>query len=146
MHQVHVFAGRTNTLLHRHRSRLHGPLRFQATRASTPDLDADCESCVSPDSPNLSIRRRNIVCIFLRQILIWKCAKPSESVRSAVKTHAATGFDDRVQNVLRVQNAVSWVQKWAIFTKRRSGGIMAAVCLFWQSRIREAQTRFLYCA
>ena len=33
-----------------------GPLRFQATRASTPDLDADCESCVAPaaDSPNLS--------------------------------------------------------------------------------------------
>ena len=36
--------------------------------------------------------------------------------------------------------------QWAIFTKRRSGGIMAAMCLFWQSRIREAQTRFLYCA
>ena len=34
----------------------------------------------------------------------------------------------------------------AIFTKRRSGGIMAAMRLFWQSRIREAQTRFLYCA
>ena len=37
-------------------------------------------------------------------------------------------------------------REWAIFTKRRSGGIMAAKCLFWQSRIREAQTRFLYCA
>ena len=34
--------------------------------------------------------------------------------------------------------------EWAIFTKRRSGGIMAAMRLFWQSRIREAQTRFLY--
>ena len=31
------------------------PLRFCATRASTPDRDADCESCVAPDSPNLSI-------------------------------------------------------------------------------------------
>ena len=36
-----------------------GPLRFQATRASTPDLDADCESCVAPDSPNLSISWMN---------------------------------------------------------------------------------------
>ena len=35
--------------------------------------------------------------------------------------------------------------EWAIFTKRRSGGIMAAMRLFWQSRIRKAQTRFLYC-
>ena len=33
-----------------------GPLRFQATRASTPDFYADCESCVAPDSPNLSKR------------------------------------------------------------------------------------------
>ena len=31
------------------------PLRFRATQASTPDRDADCESCVAPDSPNLSI-------------------------------------------------------------------------------------------
>ena len=31
------------------------PLRFHAKRASTPDLDADCESCVAPDSPNPSI-------------------------------------------------------------------------------------------
>ena len=31
------------------------PLRFRATQASTPDRDADCESCVAPDSPiNLS--------------------------------------------------------------------------------------------
>ena len=30
------------------------PLRFGATQASTPDLDADCESGVAPDSPNLS--------------------------------------------------------------------------------------------
>ena len=30
-------------------------LRFRATQASTPDRDADCESCVAPDSPNLSI-------------------------------------------------------------------------------------------
>ena len=30
--------------------------RFRATKASTPDLDADCESCVAPDSPNLSNR------------------------------------------------------------------------------------------
>ena len=30
------------------------PVRFRATRASTPDRDADCESCVAPDSPNLS--------------------------------------------------------------------------------------------
>ena len=45
-----------------------------------------------------------------RQIQIWKCAKPSESVRSAVKLKkSATGFEHRVQNVLRVQNAVSWV-------------------------------------
>ena len=36
-------------------SDLSQPLRFRATRASTPNLDADCESCVAPDSPNLSI-------------------------------------------------------------------------------------------
>ena len=35
--------------------------------------------------------------------------------------------------------------EWAIFTWRRSGGIMAAMRLFWQSRILEGQTRFLYC-
>ena len=28
--------------------------------------------------------------------------------------NSATGFDDRVQNVLRVQNAVSWVSKFAV--------------------------------
>ena len=33
------------------------PLRFRATQASTPDRDADCESCVAPDSPNLSSSR-----------------------------------------------------------------------------------------
>ena len=30
--------------------------------------------------------------------------------------NSATGFEDRVQNVLRVQNAVSWVPKWTVFT------------------------------
>ena len=41
--------------------------------------------------------------------------------------------------------SVNSSSQWAIFTKRRSGGIMAAMRLFWQSRSREAQTRFLYC-
>ena len=35
------------------------PLRFRATRASTPDLDVDCESCVVPDSPNLSNEKKS---------------------------------------------------------------------------------------
>ena len=30
------------------------PLRFRTQRASNPDLDVDCESCVALDSPNLS--------------------------------------------------------------------------------------------
>ena len=31
------------------------PLRFLVKRAPIPDLDMNCESCVAPDSPNLSI-------------------------------------------------------------------------------------------
>ena len=50
-----------------------------------------------------------------RQILIWKCAKPSESVRSAVKTQQQVFTTrDRVQNVLRVQNAMSWVSIFVV--------------------------------
>ena len=44
------------------------PLRFRVTRASNPDLDADCESCVAPDSPNLSIT--------------WTCAVLKKFLRS----------------------------------------------------------------
>ena len=49
-----------------------------------------------------------------RQILIWKCAKPSESISQICSQNSATSFDRRVQNVLRVQNAVSWVSKFAV--------------------------------
>ena len=41
------------------------PLRFRATQASTPDRDADCESCVAPDSPNLSNISVNVLTVVL---------------------------------------------------------------------------------
>ena len=34
------------------------PLRFPAKQASTPDLVVNCESCVTPDSPNLSKEKK----------------------------------------------------------------------------------------
>ena len=69
------------------------PLRFRATQAATTDRDADCESCVAPDSPNLSID--NIHTLQPRQMLSQNI--PLESSRRVspwVCSSAESAFGD----------------------------------------------------
>ena len=114
-----------------------GPLRFQATRASTPDLDADCESCVVPDSPNLSIGVKTT--FQLKQLLkiVYSPAShwQQQTVAAFEGLQCAMEAPPEAQELAKWQNVIAyltsehlWAQIGVLKCSQNVGGVCNELC------------------